>query len=146
MSNKFHVMQTSWEKHKKDLVRIRTLVFINEQLVPPELEWDGYDKDCWHVIAQTNNNEYIATGRMLYDGHIGRMAVFTEFRNQGIGSAMLNELLKIAKQQGLNEVFLHAQTSAIEFYQTHGFVISSEEFMDAGIPHVTMRKSLASTE
>ena len=135
-------MQTSWDKHKKDLIRIRTLVFINEQLVPPELEWDGYDNDCWHVIASTNDVEYIATGRMLYDGHIGRMAVLPEFRGQGIGSAMLNELINLAKQQGLREVFLHAQTSAIEFYQNHGFVISSDEFMDAGIPHVTMRKTL----
>jgi len=146
MTNQFRVTRTSWEEQRKDLIRIRTLVFINEQLVPPELEWDGYDNDCWHVIAHTDDNEYIATGRMLYDGHIGRMAVLPEFRSQGIGSAILNELVKIAKQQGLNEVFLHAQTSAIEFYQKHGFIISSDEFMDAGIPHVTMRKPLTSTE
>jgi predicted GNAT family N-acyltransferase len=142
MATKFRVTQTSWDEHKKDLIRIRTLVFINEQLVPPELEWDGYDKDCWHVIASTNDGEYIATGRMLYDGHIGRMAVLPEFRGQGIGGDMLNELINLAKQQGLKEVFLHAQTSAIEFYQKHGFIISSDEFMDAGIPHVTMRKTL----
>ena len=142
MATKFRVTQTSWDKHKKDLIRIRTLVFINEQLVPPELEWDGYDNDCWHVIASTNDGEYIATGRMLYDGHIGRMAVLPTFRGQGIGGAMLNELINLAKQQGLKEVFLHAQTSAIEFYQKHGFIISSDEFMDAGIPHVTMRKTL----
>ena len=142
MATHFRVMQTSWDKHKKDLIRIRTLVFINEQLVPPELEWDGYDNDCWHVIASANDAEYIATGRMLYDGHIGRMAVLPEFRGQGIGSSMLNELINLAKQQGLKEVFLHAQTSAIEFYQKHGFIISSDEFMDAGIPHVTMRKTM----
>jgi predicted GNAT family N-acyltransferase len=142
MATKFRVTQTSWDEHKKDLIRIRTLVFINEQLVPPELEWDGYDKDCWHVIASTNDGEYIATGRMLYDGHIGRMAVLPEFRGQGIGGDMLNELINLAKQQGLKEVFLHAQTSAIEFYQKHGFIISSDEFMDAGIPHVTMRKTM----
>lgn len=146
MSNKYRITQTSWEKHKKDLIRIRTLVFINEQAVPPELEWDGYDSDCWQIIAQTEDGDSIATGRMLYDGHIGRMAVLAEFRNQGIGSAILNELIKIAKQQKLNEVFLHAQTSAIEFYQKHGFSITSDEFMDAGIPHVTMRKPLTSAE
>jgi len=145
MTNMIHVEQTSWKKHKKDLIRIRTLVFINEQLVPPELEWDGYDNDCWHVIASANDDEYVATGRMLYDGHIGRMAVIPGFRSQGIGSAILNELIEIAEQQGLNEVFLHAQTSAVEFYQKHGFSVSSDEFMDAGIPHVTMRKPLTNS-
>ena len=143
MSNKIRVTQTTWAKDKNDLVRIRTLVFINEQSVPPDLEWDGYDKDCWHVIAHSEDGNAIATGRMLYDGHIGRMAVLPESRNQGIGSKILSKLIEIAKQQKLGEVFLHAQTSAIEFYLKHGFAITSEEFMDAGIPHVTMRKSLA---
>ncbi|WP_455200799.1 GNAT family N-acetyltransferase [Kaarinaea lacus] len=142
MSNNFRVVQTSWDKHKNELIRIRTLVFINEQSVPPDLEWDGYDSDCWHVIAQSKNGEFVATGRMLYDGHIGRMAVLPEFRNHGIGSALLNELIKIATRQKLKEVFLHAQTSAIEFYEKHDFTVTSEVFMDAGIPHVTMRRSL----
>ena len=142
MKFSFHVKQTSWEEHKKDLIRIRTLVFINEQLVPPELEWYGYDQDCWHVLAQTDDGEAIATARMLYDGHIGRMAVLPEFRNHGVGSALLQELFAIAKWQGLNQVFLHAQTRAVAFYKKHGFTITSDEFMDAGIPHVTMRLEL----
>lgn len=142
---KFHIEQTSWDKDRKNLIELRTRVFINEQLVPPDLEWDGYDSDCWHVLAKSENGQCIGTARMLYDGHIGRMAVLTEFRKHGVGSAMLSELHKIAKIQGIDCVFLHAQTSAIDFYKKHGYSIKSEEFMDAGIPHVTMEKKLNET-
>jgi len=144
MTESYHIAEASWAEHKKDLIRIRTEVFINEQLVPPDLEWDGYDQSCWHVLAQTTDGEAIGTGRMLYDGHIGRMAVLPEFRNKGVGSALLTALLNIARHQSIHEVFLHAQTSAIAFYQKHGFIITSDEFMDAGIPHVTMRLEIAS--
>jgi predicted GNAT family N-acyltransferase len=146
MTKSFHIIQASWAEHKKDLIRIRTEVFINEQLVPPDLEWDGYDQSCWHVLAQTAGGEAIGTGRMLYDGHIGRMAVLPGFRNKGVGSALLTALLKLAGQQHMSEVFLHAQTSAVSFYQKHGFHITSDEFMDAGIPHVTMRLDIASNK
>ncbi|HEY5604350.1 MAG TPA: GNAT family N-acetyltransferase [Gammaproteobacteria bacterium] len=142
MTFQFHIKQANWDHDKKDLIGIRTQVFINEQLVPPDLEWDGYDTDCWHVIAQTREGESVGTGRMLYDGHIGRMAVLPGYRNQGVGSALLRELIRIAKHQGISEVFLHAQTKAVAFYQKHGFVITSDEFMDAGIPHVTMHRAL----
>ncbi len=81
---------------------------------------------------------------MLFDGHIGRMAVLPVYRNQGIGSALLNKLLDIARQQGLPEVFLHAQIAAVGFYKAHDFTVCSDEFMDAGIAHVTMKKPIAS--
>lgn len=146
MTESFQILQASWAEHKKDLIRIRTEVFINEQLVPPDLEWDGYDQSCWHVLAQTAGGETIGTGRMLYNGHIGRMAVLPEFRNKGVGSALLTALLKLARQQGIHEVFLHAQTNAVAFYQKHGFTITSDEFMDAGIPHITMRLHITGGE
>ena len=142
MSNSFQVQETSWDTDRKALIRIRTEVFINEQLVPPDLEWDGYDSDCWHVIARSENDEEIGTARMLYDGHIGRMAVLPAYRHQGVGSALLKALQQVAKKQGISEVFLHAQISAVDFYQKHGFTVCSEEFMDAGIPHVEMARSL----
>ena len=142
MTTPYQVSETTWDASKKDLIRIRTEVFINEQLVPPDLEWDGYDKDCWQVIARMNNGECVATARMLYDGHIGRMAVLPAYRYQGIGSALLQALLKIARRQGLQEVFLHAQLKAVDFYKKHGFRVDSGEFMDAGIPHVTMKKQI----
>jgi predicted GNAT family N-acyltransferase len=146
MTTSFHIQSASWTEDKKALIRIRTQVFINEQMVPPDLEWDGYDQDSWHVLATSVDGEAMGTARMLYDGHIGRMAVLPEFRNKGIGSALLKALLNIAKKQGINEVFLHAQTRAVAFYQKHGFTITSDEFMDAGIPHVTMRLALTGTD
>jgi predicted GNAT family N-acyltransferase len=142
MNTNYHVEQTSWDKHKKDLISLRTTVFINEQLVPPDLEWDGYDKDCWHVIAITNDGQCIGTARLLYDGHIGRMAVLYDYRHQGVGSALLTALHEIAITQGLSDVFLHAQTNAVEFYKRHGYSVISDEFMDAGIPHVTMTRDM----
>lgn len=145
MTTSFRIQTAYWVKDKKDLIRIRTQVFINEQMVPPDLEWDGYDQDSWHVLATSADGEAIGTARMLYDGHIGRMAVLPEFRNKGVGSALLKALLNIAKQQGVSEVFLHAQTRAVAFYQKHGFTITSDEFIDAGIPHVTMRLALTDT-
>ncbi|MGD8568393.1 MAG: GNAT family N-acetyltransferase [Gammaproteobacteria bacterium] len=142
MTTTFDVAETSWEADKKDLIRIRTEVFINEQLVPPDLEWDGYDRDCWQVIARADNGAAIGTGRMLYDGHIGRMAVLPAYRHQGVGSSLLRKLLDIARQQKLGEVLLNAQIAAVAFYEKHGFTVCSDEFMDAGIPHVTMTKTI----
>jgi len=142
MTIPFTVRQATWTQDRQALIKIRTVVFINEQLVPPDLEWDGYDSDCWHVIALTDQGEPIGTGRLLYDGHIGRMAVLSNFRHQGVGSAMLKELLKLARHNGITEVMLDAQTSAIGFYQQHGFSVCSNEFLDAGILHRTMRKNI----
>ena len=142
MTLSFQVQQATWSADKKALIKIRTEVFINEQLVPPDLEWDGYDSDCWHVIARAQDDQDIGTARMLYDGHIGRMAVLPEYRRHGVGSALLQALLNVAKTQGIYQVFLHAQISAVDFYQKHGFTICSDKFMDAGIPHVSMEKNL----
>jgi predicted GNAT family N-acyltransferase len=121
---------------------VRQQVFIQEQHVPEELEWDDHDARAIHVVAIDTHNQVIGTARMLADGHIGRMAVLAAWRNTGIGSAMLQKLLSLAKERGLSKVFLHAQTSAIGFYQDHNFRASGEEFMDAGIPHRYMEKEL----
>ena len=121
---------------------VREQVFIQEQKVPEELEWDEYDASAIHVVAMDTNNQVIGTARLLADGHIGRMAVLPAWRKTGIGSAMLGKLLSIAKELGLSKVFLHAQTSAVRFYENHDFNALGEEFMDAGIPHRYMEKEL----
>ena len=143
MTVSFTIRQASWAQDRQALIKIRTEVFINEQMVPPDLEWDGYDSDCWHVMAVTDLGDPIGTARLLYDGHIGRMAVLSDYRRQGVGSAMLKQLLILARHQGITELILNAQTNAIEFYQRHGFSICSDEFLDAGIPHRAMRKTLS---
>ena len=132
---------TRWDKDQTSLSKIRRKVFIEEQQVPEELEWDEDDKACVHILV-TDNETPIATGRIKMDGHIGRMAVLKEYRNKGVGSAILQALIDFSKTLKMKSVYLHAQTTAISFYEKHSFKISSEEFMDAGIPHKTMEKQL----
>ena len=138
MNAEFHLIHTSWQDSKAGLGTVRRVVFIDEQQVPESLEWDGLDGSCDHVLVSDADHRPVATGRMKPDGHIGRMAVLPAYRGQGIGAAILAALLEVARQKGHEAVFLHAQVSAIAFYERHGFVVNSEQFMDAGIPHKTM--------
>jgi len=141
MKSCINVMQQDWQTHQKVMRAIRTQVFIEEQQVPVALEWDGLDDDSTHVIAFWQQ-QAAGTARILNDGHIGRMAVLSLYRNKGIGSQMLTTLIDIAQQRQLNRVFLHAQMSAVKFYEKHHFSIISDQFMDANIPHVTMQLML----
>lgn len=113
-------------------------MFIEEQHVPKALELDEADKTCHHVLVTNAENQPIGTGRIGPDGHIGRMAVLKAYRRQGVGSALLAALLDYARQERYAGVYLHAQLSAIPFYERHGFVAEGEEFMDAGIAHRNM--------
>ena len=121
---------------------IRLDVFVREQSVPEALEWDGLDPQCEHVMASDLAGHPIATGRLLPDGHIGRMAVLKNWRRRGVGSAVLSELLDIARARGDAFAILHAQSHATNFYRRAGFEIASAEFMEAGIAHVEMRTRL----
>lgn len=131
----------NWSTDADDLKAIRTSVFIEEQNVPIELEWDGLDPDCTHFIVRLHSKT-IATARLKPDGQIGRMAVLKPYRDQGIGSKLLNTVLKHATQTGYSRVYLHAQVQAVGFYQAYGFTVEGEKFMDAGIPHRAMYKNL----
>lgn len=135
----FTVKEVSWRASERALRAIRTKVFVEEQSVPEALEWDGLDESSSHVIAVASDGTPIGTGRLLRDGHIGRMAVLEEWRGRGVGSALLELLLVIAGSMGFDEVRLHAQTHAIGFYARQGFKVEGEEFVEAGIPHVVMR-------
>lgn len=136
----YNLKTTNWKKDKHALSEIRTTVFINEQNVPEALEWDEFDKDCIHMLVTDNTNTPIACGRLKPDGHIGRMAVLKKYRKTGIGTSILKQLLKAAKNMNLTKVYLHAQTTAIPFYEKQGFKTCSDEFMDANIPHKSMKK------
>ena len=135
----YKIISTTWDKHHTELTEVRRKVFIEEQQVPEELEWDEFDASAYHVLVLDSNNLPIATGRIKNDGQIGRMAVLTNWRKQGIGKAILSQLLDFAAQSGYTQCYLHAQITAIHFYQKYGFTISSEEFEDAGIPHKSMK-------
>lgn len=134
----YQIREVDWQEAQLELKRIRVQVFIVEQNVPVELEWDGLDPGARHVLAKNRNGEAVGTARLLSDGQIGRMAVLKEWRGLGVGSALLGALLQIARNRGFSKVFLNSQIRAVAFYSRRGFKVVSGEFMDAGIPHVTM--------
>ncbi|MBL1140832.1 MAG: GNAT family N-acetyltransferase [Proteobacteria bacterium] len=136
----FKIKQVKWQDMKSHLCHIRTVVFIEEQNVPENMEWDSYDDTCVHVIAEMNE-EYIATGRLLDSGQIGRMAVLKPYRKLGVGSALLERLLSIAESRKMKSVFLNAQIDAVDFYKKFGFKEEGDAFDDAGILHKKMNKA-----
>lgn len=136
----------SWEELKTQLIPLRTEVFIDEQQVPVELEWDDEDNIARHILATAEDHTLIGCARLLPSGQIGRMAVILSRRGQGWGKQLLAEAEATARAMGQTEVFLHAQTHAIPFYAAQGYHITSDEFMDAGIPHRTMHKLLIDTK
>lgn len=142
MNSDFTVREVDWHERRAELRAIRTAVFIEEQGVPAELEWDEIDASCRHVLAFSTDGAAIGTGRLLPDGHIGRMAVLRAWRGRGAGSAILNRLLDLARMAGFDIVRLHAQTHAVGFYVKHGFTVIGDEFMEAGIPHRAMTQRL----
>jgi predicted GNAT family N-acyltransferase len=136
------VRRVTWQESGDALHAIRRAVFIEEQNVPAALEWDGADDECLHVLATTAAGAAVGTGRLLPDAHIGRMAVLATWRGRGVGRLMLAELIGAARERGYPAVELSAQTHATGFYARFGFEIVSGEYLDAGIPHRTMRLSL----
>ena len=136
--NSFTVRLASWQDDGPALHAIREAVFVHEQQVPVELEWDEFDASCLHLLALDSVGNPIGTARLLPDGHIGRMAVLREWRGRGVGSALLQRLLEEAKKQHLQQVIVNAQSYAAGFYTKFDFQTTGKEFIDAGIPHVRM--------
>ncbi|WP_349617860.1 GNAT family N-acetyltransferase [Azotobacter salinestris] len=126
-----------WQKDNDDIRRIRDSVFIAEQAVPPELEWDSEDEEAVHFLAFAGKFA-VGTARLLRDGHIGRVAVLKDWRGLRIGNALMHAAIAEAGSRGLHHLVLSAQVHATRFYERLGFVIVSDEYLDAGIPHVEM--------
>ena len=143
MNSLFHLTEGAWQEHKLSLSDVRCQVFVVELQIPEALELDEYDPHCHHVLVSDVHGRPVGAGRIKADGHIGRMAVLKDCRGQGVGAAMLAALLEHAREQGHARVFLHAQISAVPFYTRFGFVESGEPFIDAGILHRRMVKSLS---
>ena len=115
----FKVQLVTWENEELHLRNIRTTVFIIEQNVPEAMEWDEMDSLCVHVLAKDCQGNAIGTARLLPDGHIGRMRI-----------------------RNMKQAILHAQSSAVGFYEKFGFCKQGDEFMEAGIPHIKMARTL----
>ncbi|HLU00503.1 MAG TPA: GNAT family N-acetyltransferase [Burkholderiaceae bacterium] len=140
-SSQFRLVVGDWPLCEKDASSIRHEVFVLEQKVPPELELDEHDARCIHAVVYDGEHP-AATGRLLPDGHIGRLAVRQVYRGQGLGSMILSSLVDEARRNGHLQVELAAQLHAQGFYAAHGFVAEGDVFLDAGIDHVMMRRML----
>ncbi|WP_282341662.1 GNAT family N-acetyltransferase [Pseudomonas sp. PS02288] len=132
-----HVRVADWQKENAELRRIRESVFIAEQAVPPELEWDSDDASAVHFLAFEGDYP-IGTARLLSNGHIGRVSVLRDWRGLKVGDALMRAVLTEAERLGLAEQTLSAQVHAAPFYERLGFEIVSSEYLEAGIPHVDM--------
>lgn len=137
----------AWSELAEGARQVRTEVFLQEQRIPVEMEWDGEDLAAVHAIAFNRLGMPLATGRLLQHapgvGRIGRMAVSRVLRGAGLGHDILQVLLQAAAQRGDHEVLLHAQRSAEGFYARAGFMDRGGPFDEAGIPHIEMFKTLA---
>ena len=143
---RIRIRKYSWQLAPGDLRDIRQREFIEEQQVPPELEWDATDEIADHYLAVNADNQPVAVARLFSTleetGHIGRMAVLPAWRGQGVGEALLHHLIRDAGGR-FRELRLSAQQHAIAFYQRSGFHVCSGVYDDAGIPHVDMRCLMA---
>ncbi len=139
----FRVEPIEYQSGLADLRVVRETVFVHEQNVPIEEEWDALDPQCVHVIARDNIGTPIGTGRLTPERKIGRMAVLRDWRNKGVGDALLLALIAQAQQLGWREVALNSQVDAQRFYARHGFLPHGERFIEAGIDHQPMRRKLS---
>ena len=130
-----------WPQAKAEAQRIRLIVFVDEQRVPPELEMDEHDATSIHALAFADGKA-VGTGRLLPDGHIGRMAVLKEWRGRGVGQALLRALIDAARRRGDTAVVLNSQVHALGFYGAEGFRAEGPVYEEAGIPHQAMRLKL----
>ncbi|MBM0138332.1 GNAT family N-acetyltransferase [Pseudomonas cannabina] len=139
--NKITVSVAQWQKNNADIRRIRDSVFVAEQSVPPELEWDADDAEAVHFLA-LEGDYAVGTARLLADGEIGRLSVLKDWRGLKVGEALLSAVIDEAEKRGLKPLKLSAQVQAVDFYQRFGFVVTSKEFLEAGLPHVDMLRQV----
>lgn len=140
-----------WDAVGNRARQVREAVFVIEQAIPPEEEWDQWDPLALHAVAVAADGGVLGTGRLLPAGfdlqapqvaHIGRMAVMPTARRQGAGGAILACLMREARARGFSVAELHAQSYVAGFYARHGFVATGAEFLEVGIPHMKMRAAL----
>jgi predicted GNAT family N-acyltransferase len=129
-----------WDQEKETLRSIRGKVFIEEQNVPQEIEWDDQDENATHFLL-TQNTVALACGRLLPNGKVGRMAVLKDQRGKGLGRQLLDYMVEYARSKGMSRLYLHAQQHAADFYQNAGFATFGDAFEEAGIPHLAMQLS-----
>ena len=146
VKSEFSAVVLSWDV-ARDLARpIRRRVFVEEQGVPEDLEWDEFDQAGFHVLVFDDSAGAIATARLSPRGggccHFNRLAVLKPWRGRGAGRLLMQTLLDQARRRGQTDLVLHAQSGATAFYEKFGFMAEGAPFDEAGIEHVTMRRRL----
>lgn len=134
----FRVQSGHWNKLEQDAKFIRKQVFIIEQNIPEEEEWDDQDMISDHFVVY-DQDQPIATARLLQNNSVGRVAVLKAYRGQGIGSMIMLEIIRQAHQQDRKFLQLSSQVHAISFYEKLGFSIQGDAYDECGIPHIKMQ-------
>ncbi|MEU3478694.1 GNAT family N-acetyltransferase [Streptomyces sp. NPDC033754] len=155
MTTAYTVREAVGPEDREACFAVRREVFVEEQGVPQELEYDTYDTTAVHVLAVREDGLPLGTGRLLHGsdalgrtggdasvGSLGRLAVAKAARGLGVGAALVRGIEDAARERGLAAVDLHAQTHALGFYERLGYEAYGPEFPDAGIPHRSMRRAL----
>ena len=144
MENNLKVEIVKWIDAHESLYMIREKVFIEEQKVTSQLEWDGMDEEAIHFLAFKNEKAIGCARAFVIENYmqLGRMAVLKEYRGEGIGTALLEKALTTAKLNELSVIYISAQCQAIDFYKKFGFEITSDIYLDAEIPHRDMKLEL----
>ncbi|HZQ46480.1 MAG TPA: GNAT family N-acetyltransferase [Verrucomicrobiae bacterium] len=138
MAEFFDIRGVKWPEDSEKIRYVRAAVFVREQRVPEKIEIDGRDPDCFHLLAVDAHNNPVGTARMDISGHLGRIAVLRSWRNRGIGSGLVREMIRRSGALGLKTVDLNAQVHALGFYERLGFKARGEIFYEANIPHRNM--------
>lgn len=137
----YQVKQGNWDQLQQDAKLIRTLVFIQEQDIAEADEWDDQDAISQHFVIY-DQDQPIATARLLKNNSVGRVAVLKAYRGQGLGQKIMLDIIAFAKQQGRASLLLSSQVHAMSFYQQLGFVVQGDEYDECGIPHIEMMINL----
>ena len=140
----FHTILSEFRSQIDAIRQVRTDVFVREQAIPIELEYDEHDLTCSHAVAY-DGLIAVATGRLDFQQHgrIGRVAVLKNYRRRGLGTLIMQALENAARSGNLDHLWFHAQISAVPFYLSLGYQVVGEEFIEENIPHVSMEKRLA---
>lgn len=133
----FTICTGSWDELQNDAKLIREQVFIQEQHIPVEEEWDAQDAVALHFVVY-DQAQPIATARLLQNHSIGRVAVLKAYRGQGIGKLLMLEMIQQAKHEQRKFLKLSSQVHAVQFYAGLGFTVQGEQYLDCGIPHIDM--------
>ncbi len=134
----FRASEVPWASHGDALSLVRRAVFVEEQAIDPDEEWDGEDPHCRHFLAEDVQGRPIGTARLMPSGQIGRMAVLARWRGHGVGARLLALAVGAGGDMGVQPIFLHAQADAVGFYEGAGFQAFGDRFFEAGIEHQAM--------